>query len=397
MSSGTLPVSLVCCGLLGTTADDHGIVERAFAEACATQGIVPGTAAYAHYMVGVHQAQGQSAVDVFRGLFPDEDGRAEAAALSFERSFRTAVDRTEISPVPGAEEAIGQLSESGMRVCLITSLSRRLLGLVLDSLRWWRLIDLTLCPEDAPRGCPWPDLMLTAMLRLGVEDVREAAFAASTASEHPGDDAGAGPPAAADAAGRATGVGGLLDVPYSQAQHSCQHLVRPRAAPGHVLRGKREVDEAPPAERVEHDAEQAAGQARDHADPDARLTQPFERLLRAGNRRQAVPVDARAERALEGQCRGFGAPRVAREQPAEHVYRRLAECLVDGHHVMGVVGRPRNDALRRACLSEGMLKHPVVLRRGSEEANACKRDRRPAHLITRVHCSGARGHGVSRR
>jgi len=144
---------------------------------------VPGTAAYAHYMVGVHQARGQSAVDVFRGLFPDEDGRAEAAALSFERSFRAAVDRTEISPLPGAEEAIGQLAESGVRVCLITSLSRRLLGLVLDSLRWWRLIDLTLCPEDAPRGCPWPDLMLTAMLRLGVEDVREAAFAGSTASE----------------------------------------------------------------------------------------------------------------------------------------------------------------------------------------------------------------------
>ena len=183
MSSSTPGVSLVCCGLLDTTADDHGIQERAFAEACATQGIVPGTAAYAHYMVGVHQARGQSAVDVFRGLFPDEDGRAEAAALSFERSFRAAVDRTEISPLPGAEEAIGQLSDSGVRVCLITSLSRRLLGLVLDSLRWWRLIDLTLCPEDAPRGCPWPDLMLTAMLRLGVEDVREAAFAGSTASE----------------------------------------------------------------------------------------------------------------------------------------------------------------------------------------------------------------------
>lgn len=183
MSSSTLPVSLVCCGLLDTTADDHGIQERAFAEACATQGIVPGTAAYTHYMVGVHQARGQSAVDVFRGLFPDEDGRAEAAALSFERSFRAAVDRTEISPLPGAVEAIGQLSDSGVRVCLITSLSRRLLGLVLDSLRWWRLIDLTLCPEDAPRGCPWPDLMFTAMLRLGVEDVRQAAFAGSTASE----------------------------------------------------------------------------------------------------------------------------------------------------------------------------------------------------------------------
>ena len=159
------------------------MLERAFAEACATQGIVPGTAAYAHYMVGVHQAQGQSAVDVFRGLFPGGDGRAEAAALSFERSFRAAVDRTGIVPVPGAQEAIAQLADSGVRVCLVTGLSRRLLGLVLDTLGWWRLIDLTLCAEDVPRGCPWPDLGLTAMLRLGVEDVRAAAFAGSTASE----------------------------------------------------------------------------------------------------------------------------------------------------------------------------------------------------------------------
>ena len=43
-------------------------------------------------------------------------------------------------------------------------------------------IDLALCPEDVPRGCPWPDLVLAAMLRLGVEDVRETAFAHGTAS-----------------------------------------------------------------------------------------------------------------------------------------------------------------------------------------------------------------------
>jgi phosphoglycolate phosphatase len=180
--TGPLPVSLVCCGLLGTTADDGGILERAFAEACATQGIVPGTAAYAHCMVGVHQARGQSAVDVFRGLFAEGPGRAEAAALSFERSFRAAVDRTGLSPAPGAEQAIGTLRDVGVRVCLITGLSRRLLSLALDTLGWWRLVDLALSPEDVPRGCPWPDLMLSAMLRLGVEDVREAAFAGSTAS-----------------------------------------------------------------------------------------------------------------------------------------------------------------------------------------------------------------------
>jgi phosphoglycolate phosphatase len=180
--SSALPVTLACCGLIGTVADDRGMLERAFAEACATQGIVPGTAAYAHCMVGVHEARGQSAVDVFRTLFPGVEGRAEAAALSFERSFRAAVDRTGMSPVPGAEQAIGQLRDAGIRVCLITGLSRRLLGLVLDALGWESAADLTLCPEDAPRGFPWPDLAFTAMLRLGVEDVQAAAFAASTAS-----------------------------------------------------------------------------------------------------------------------------------------------------------------------------------------------------------------------
>ncbi len=180
--SGAMPISLVCCGLMGTVAADEGMVERAFAEACATQGIVPGTAAYARCMVHVHKARGQSPVDVFRGLFPDRPGQAEAAALSFDRSCRTALDRSGLAPVAGAEEAITSLREAGIRVCVVTSLSRRLLGQALDTLGWWRQFDLALCPEDVPRGCPWPDLMLTAMLRLGVRDVREAAFAGSTES-----------------------------------------------------------------------------------------------------------------------------------------------------------------------------------------------------------------------
>jgi len=180
--SGGPAISLACFGLFGTAAQDDGMVEHAFAEACATQGIVPGTADYAHHMVAVHQTLGEPPVDVFRGLFPGNPGRAEAAALSFERSFRAAIDRHGLTPVPGAREAIEQLRESDVRVCMITGLSRRLLGIVLDTLGWWRIVDLALSPEDVPRGCPWPDQMLAAMLRLGVEDVREAAYAGSTAS-----------------------------------------------------------------------------------------------------------------------------------------------------------------------------------------------------------------------
>jgi phosphoglycolate phosphatase len=181
VSSGT-PVTVLCCSLLGVAADDGGILERAFAEAFATQGIVPGTAAYARSMVHVHQTRGQPAVDVFRALFPDAPGRAEAATLAFDRSYRLSVDRSGLQPMAGASEALEQIRDGGTRICLITGLSRSLLGLVLDTLGWWRRIDLVLCPEDAPRGYPWPDPVLCAMLRLGVTDVRETAYAGGTES-----------------------------------------------------------------------------------------------------------------------------------------------------------------------------------------------------------------------
>jgi phosphoglycolate phosphatase-like HAD superfamily hydrolase len=84
--------------------------------------------------------------------------------------------------MPGAAEALQQIRGSGIRVCFITGLSRGLVGLVLDSLGWGRQVDLVLCPEDAPRGYPWPDPMLCAMLGLGVTDVRETAYAGGTES-----------------------------------------------------------------------------------------------------------------------------------------------------------------------------------------------------------------------
>jgi phosphonatase-like hydrolase len=180
--SSAAPITLLCCGLLGVAVDDGGILERGFTEAFATQGIVPGTAAYARSMVHVHQARGQSAVDVFRGVFPNAPGRAEAATLAFDRSYRLAVERSGVAPMPGGAEALAQIRDSGVRLCLITGLSRSLVGLVLDTLGWWRRVDLVLCPEDAPRGYPWPDPMLTAMLRLGVDDVRETAYAGGTES-----------------------------------------------------------------------------------------------------------------------------------------------------------------------------------------------------------------------
>ena len=174
-------ITLACCGLFGTTVADDGLVERAFAEAIATQGVVTGTTAYARSMADVHRARGQATGDMMRILFPDNAARAQAAHLAFDRSLSQAVGRFGPEPVPGAREALDQLADSGIRICLFAGVSRRLLAQILSGLGWQARGDLALSADDVPRGCPAPDLMLAAMLRLGVAEVRETAVVASTA------------------------------------------------------------------------------------------------------------------------------------------------------------------------------------------------------------------------
>jgi phosphonatase-like hydrolase len=110
-----------------------------------------------------------------RALFVENDAQAQAAYLSFERSYRAVVDRFGITVVPGALDAIAKLSALHVKVCLISGFSRSVSRLVFDRLGISRHADLTLSVDDAPRGCPWPDPMLTAVIRLGIGDVAEVA------------------------------------------------------------------------------------------------------------------------------------------------------------------------------------------------------------------------------
>ncbi|MFB9676817.1 HAD family hydrolase [Streptosporangium vulgare] len=180
---GITPIRLVCLDLAGTTIGDVAMVERAFAEAIATQGIVPGTGAYARAMVHVHRSRGCSTIDVFRGIFPDNEAQAQAANLTFERSYEGAIARAGLTPLPGIVEALDKLRGADIKICLITGFSRATLGRVLSALSWSDKIDLALCPEDAGRGRPLPNMVLTAVMRLGVEDVRQVAVAGDSESD----------------------------------------------------------------------------------------------------------------------------------------------------------------------------------------------------------------------
>jgi phosphoglycolate phosphatase len=174
--SDTPPVSLVCCDVIGAGAADDRVLERAFAEAIATQGVVAGTAAYVKAMVQFDRTRGWPPIDVMQTLFPGDEIRAQAAYLAFERSFQAAVDRFGVLPLPGANEALAKLTAAGVKVCLMSSLSRPALSLIVERLDWRQRANLVLCREDVPRGFPWPDLILTAIIRLGIDDVRDVAM-----------------------------------------------------------------------------------------------------------------------------------------------------------------------------------------------------------------------------
>lgn len=181
--NGAIPVKLACLDLAGTTIGDVAMVERAFAEAIATQGIVPGTGAYARAMVHVHRARGCPKIDVFRRIFPDNEIQAQAANLTFERAYEDVIERNGLVPMPGVVEALDKLKDAGIKIALITGFSDSTLSRVLSLLDWSDRLDLALCPSNTSRGRPWPDMILSAFLRLGLDDVREIAVAGDSESD----------------------------------------------------------------------------------------------------------------------------------------------------------------------------------------------------------------------
>ena len=170
------PISLVCCDL-ATIVIDGSAVERAFAEAIATQGIVTGTQDYTKSMVRLDRSAGRAPAAVLRDLFDGDEPRAQAASMAFERSFRAAAQRFSLDIPAEVADALGKTAGTGAKVCLLTMLSRRSCG---DLIALLRSADLVLCGDDAPRGFPWPDPVLNAMIRAGAADVREVAVVSAT-------------------------------------------------------------------------------------------------------------------------------------------------------------------------------------------------------------------------
>jgi phosphoglycolate phosphatase len=175
-------ITIACLDMAGTTVADDGSVLAAFTAAVAGHGLVPGAPGYDAAFAYVHATMGQSKIEVFRHLLGADDA-AQRANSVFEASYGDAVRAGLVKPLPGAPETITALRAAGIKVCLATGFAPPTRDALLDALGWRPLIDLALSPADAGRGRPWPDLPLTALLRLGGGAVSELLVAGDTASD----------------------------------------------------------------------------------------------------------------------------------------------------------------------------------------------------------------------
>ena len=173
-------ITVACLDMAGTTVRDDGTVIEAFASAIGTQNL--SAAAYQQAMTDVQSTMGQSKIEVFRRILGDERA-AQQTNEAFEDHYAAAVRAGRVAAMPGAAEVFRTCRDAGVRVCLATGFSPATRDAIIAELGWGELIDLALSPADAGRGRPWPDLPLTALLRLHGGAVSELAVAGDTASD----------------------------------------------------------------------------------------------------------------------------------------------------------------------------------------------------------------------
>lgn len=173
-------ISVLCLDMAGTTVHDGNSVMDAFATAIASRNLP--VREYNSAMKYARATMGQSKIEVFRHILGDEE-EARAANAAFEKHYAGAVAAGDIAPMPGAEELFAACRDAGIRVCLATGFAPVTRDAILAALGWGSLVDLVLSPADAGRGRPWPDMPLTALLRLGGGSVRELAVVGDTPAD----------------------------------------------------------------------------------------------------------------------------------------------------------------------------------------------------------------------
>lgn len=168
--------------MAGTTVADDGLVISSFETAATAAGLPERGAEREQARQYVLDTMGQSKIVVFRALFGTEE-LAQQANAAFESAYEAAIDGGHARAIDGAANAITRLREAGIKVALTTGFSGTTQEKLLAALGWQSIADLVLAPGDGVRGRPYPDLILTALMRLQADAVGNVAALGDTRND----------------------------------------------------------------------------------------------------------------------------------------------------------------------------------------------------------------------
>jgi phosphonatase-like hydrolase len=83
----------------------------------------------------------------------------------------------------GAEELFKDLKKRGIAVVLTTGFSRSTLDILLETLNWENLIDLSVTPSEVERGRPHPDMLNFAAQELMITNPINTMVVGDTAAD----------------------------------------------------------------------------------------------------------------------------------------------------------------------------------------------------------------------
>lgn len=171
---------LVAFDMTGTTVEDGGQVQAAFAAALAECGIVPDDEQ-------IRSVRGASKREAIHALVSRHGGvawqdRADEAYTRF-CAFLQRAYRSGVAAVPGTPEAIAWLRSRAVRIAFTTGLDRDVASMLIDALGWRTLADAFVCGDEVARGRPAPYLIFEAMQRSGVDSVHDVAVIGDTTAD----------------------------------------------------------------------------------------------------------------------------------------------------------------------------------------------------------------------
>ena len=154
-------IKLVVLDVAGTTAQDGGLVVKAFAMAMEeTHPTATRLASMSEYVIAT---MGERKIDVFMHLCNNDEQAAFAAHERFVISYTDLVAKGELVEFDGVSAFFRDLRERGIGIGITTGFPREILDPIIESLGWGTLIDLSVAASEVDQGRPAPDMIFRAL------------------------------------------------------------------------------------------------------------------------------------------------------------------------------------------------------------------------------------------